>query len=266
MDSMVSTLLKRLDDQSLVGTGVIPWSSPVLSFGDLSRARVATLGLNPSNREFVDTEGNELNGPSRRFHTLASLGLERWSDAQVCHRSLIAESCRAYFARNPYDTWFKRLDKLIAGLKVSYYSALFGACHLDLVPYATAEKWTVLTRQQRLTLLNGAGDTLGILLRDSPVRVLILNGRSVVEHFERVAGTELEKHVMPDWTLRRQGDRGVAGTAYMGVLRNVGRTRLRRSVRVLGFNHNIQSSFGVTTQVTESIGHWIAETASANVL
>lgn len=266
MNSLVSILLKRLDDESLAGTGVIPWSSPVLSFGDLSRARVATLGLNPSNREFVDTEGNELDGSLRRFHTLTSLGLARWSDARSYHRSLIAESCRAYFARNPYDTWFKRLDKLIAGLKVSYYSALFGACHLDLVPYATAEKWTALTRQQRSKLLNSAGDTLGLLLRDSPVRVLILNGRSVVEHFERVADTALERHVMHDWTLRREGDRGVTGIAYMGVLRTVGGTRLRHDMHVLGFNHNIQSSFGVTTQVTESIRGWIAGTAAASVL
>src|SRR3990172_6519887 len=142
MNSLVSTLLRRLDDKSLIGTGVIPWSSPVLSFGDLSTARVATLGLNPSNREFVDGDGKELDGASRRFHTLTSLGLSAWSDAKPRHLSLIAESCSDYFATNPYDTWFKRLDRVIAGLKVSYYSSLFGACHLDLVPYATAEKWT----------------------------------------------------------------------------------------------------------------------------
>jgi len=119
MNSLVSTLLRRLDDKSLIGTGVIPWSSPVLSFGDLSTARVATLGLNPSNREFVDGDGKELDGASRRFHTLTSLGLSAWSDAKPRHLSLIAESCRDYFATNPYDTWFKRLDRVIAGLKVS---------------------------------------------------------------------------------------------------------------------------------------------------
>jgi hypothetical protein len=266
MNYLVSTLLKRLDDQSLDGTGIIPWSSPVLSFGDLSRARVATLGLNPSNREFVDSRGNELVGASRRFHTLTSLRLSRWSEARSCHVSLIAESCRAYFDTNPYDTWFKRLDKLIAGLKVSYYSALFGACHLDLVPYATVDKWTALTRQQRLKLLSSVGDTLGQLLRDSPVRVLILNGSSVVEHFERVAETELNKQIMRDWTLRREGDGGVTGFAHVGVVRTIGGIRLRRDVHVLGFNHNIQSSFGVSTHVTESIRHWIAGTAAASIL
>jgi hypothetical protein len=266
MNSLVSILLKRLADRSLAGAGVIPWSSPVVSFGDLSRARVATLGLNPSNREFVDGEGNELGGASRRFQTLTSLGLSTWAEAESRHVSLIAESCRIYFATNPYDAWFKRLDKLIAGLKVSYYSTLFGACHLDLVPYATADKWTDLRRQQRLKLLDCAGDTLGVLLRDSPVQILILNGSSVVEHFQSVASIELERTTMRDWTLRRDEGLGVAGIAYKGVVRTVGGTRLRRELHVLGFNHNIQSSFGVTTQVTEAIRQWIAETAAANIV
>jgi len=265
MDSMVSDLLRRLGDESLDGTGIIPWSSPVLSFGDLSASSVATLGLNPSNREFVDGEGRELEGPHRRFHTLTSLGLNRWADAGARHRGLIAESCRAYFARNPYDTWFKRLDYLLAELRVSYYSAMFSACHLDLVPYATADKWTALSRQQRLKLLERSGDTLGLLLRDSPVRVLILNGSSVVEHFSRVADVELESNRMSDWTLRRNGEDGVTGTAYIGIVRSVGGVRLRREVQVLGFNHNIQSSFGVTRQVTSSIRTWIAEMATARL-
>lgn len=238
----------------------------MLSFGDLAAARVATLGLNPSNREFVDGDGNELDGASRRFHTLKSLGLATWSDARPRDLSLIAESCRAYFATNPYDTWFRRLDKVIAGLKVSYYSTLFGACHLDLVPYATAAKWTELTRQQRQLLLTMAGDTLGPLLRDSPIRVLILNGSSVVEHFERAAAMELERTVMPEWTLRREAGQGVVGTAYSGVVRSVGGASLGRDVLVLGFNHNIQSSFGVTTHVTEAIREWIAETAGESVV
>src|SRR2546430_419381 len=97
MDAMLSTLIKRLDDTVLSGTGVIPWSCPVPSFGDLSNSILATIGLNPSNREFVDDEGEELDGKSRRFHTLHSLGLARWSDVNAQHLELIKDSCRAYF-------------------------------------------------------------------------------------------------------------------------------------------------------------------------
>ncbi len=49
-------------------------SLPVLAFGDLFKAGIATVGLNPSRREFLDNHGRELDGPKRRFETLGSLG------------------------------------------------------------------------------------------------------------------------------------------------------------------------------------------------
>jgi hypothetical protein len=36
--------------------------------------------------------------------------------------------------------------------------------------------------------------------------------------------------------------------------------QLGREVLVLGFNHNIQSSFGVTTRVRAAIRQWVART------
>jgi len=49
----------------------------------------------------------------------------------------------------------------------------------------------------------------------------------------------------------------VAGVAYRGSINNISGIELGRSIEVLGFNHNIQSSFGVTTQVRKSIQEWI---------
>src|SRR5207249_3802677 len=106
---------------------------------------------------------------------------------------LILESCRDYFLGNPYDTWFKRLDQVVQGADASFYDPFSQACHLDLIPYATSRKWTELTTRQRSALLALAADTLGLLLRDSPVRVLILNGQSVVDQFQEVAGLSLQK-------------------------------------------------------------------------
>jgi hypothetical protein len=223
---------------------------------------VATLGLNPSNREFVDGAGKELDGALRRFHTLKSLGLSRWSDATARHLQLIVESCRAYFSRNPYDGWFRKLDYLIAGTRASYYDHSVTACHLDLIPYATSCKWTELTPKQRSLLISVSGDTLGLLLRDSQIRLLILNGNSVVEQFQSMAGINLEKRVMHDWGLPRRSQSDVAGIAYKGIVREVSGIRLNRDLLVLGFNHNIQSSFGVTTQVTDAIRRWISRAAA----
>src|SRR4051812_46832848 len=65
-------------------------SLPVLFFGDLFSARVATVGLNPSDQEFLDRSGEELEGTSRRFESLRSLGaLDRESlEVGQCERAI----------------------------------------------------------------------------------------------------------------------------------------------------------------------------------
>lgn len=259
MYTALTTLLDRLDSTAVSGTNVIQWGCPVPSFGDLSNSRVATLGLNPSNREFMDELGNELEGISRRFHTLNSLGLTSWGDVDARHLRMIVDSCRTYFVGNPYDRWFKKLDQVVAGAKASYYNSLYGACHLDLIPYATAHKWAELTPRQRSLLLAIAGDTLGLLLRDSQVEVLIINGRSVVKQFQDISGGCLECQDMPTWSLPRQSTPNVIGVAYKGMIDTVAGIELGRSILVLGFNHNLQSSFGVSTEVIHGIRDWIAQ-------
>ena len=258
MTKTLANLIDRIDDPLFARMNIIPWSCPVPSFGDLSNSIVATLGLNPSKREFVDHNGNELDGHSRRLHTLKSLGLSRWSQAKPRHLDRIEESCREYFSQNPYDGWFRGMDDIISGTSTSYYHKPAKACHLDLIPYATACKWTELTTRQKAALLAYAGDTLGLLLRDSPIRVLILNGRSVVDNLQKIAGVTFKKTLMCDWTLPRRSDAGVVGLAYTGAVSQILGVELKRAVAVLGFNHNIQSSFGVTTAVKVAIRAWIS--------
>jgi hypothetical protein len=258
LHATLTTLIDRLDKPSISTTDVISWGCPVPSFGDLSSSRVATLGLNPSNREFVDEQGGELEGPLRRFHTLNSLGLAGWTDVDARHLRLILESCNRYFSGNPYDRWFKRLDQVVMGAKASFYDSSRGACHLDLIPYATTRKWTALTPAQRLTLLDIAADTLGLLVRDSPVRILILNGRSVVERFQEVAGVSLERQEMPGWSLARNPKASVIGLGYRGLIDSISGIALSREILVLGYNHNLQSSFGVTNEAIFAIRDWIS--------
>lgn len=261
MHSTLSILIKRLNNPALSQSDVIQWGSPVPSFGDIAVSKVATLGLNPSNREFVDQRGNELVGENRRFHSLSSLGLKQWSEVKPRHLESITKSCISYFSRNPYDGWFKALDQLISGTGSSYYRANTHACHLDLIPYATASKWTNLSSSQQAKLLEISGDTLGLLLRNSPVQLLILNGQTVVNRFQDLAGVSFEKEVMSEWTLPRRSGLGVCGYSYKGTVSELAGVQLNREVVVIGFNHNIQSSFGVTNQVKGAIRSWIAQIA-----
>jgi hypothetical protein len=258
MHSTLVSLLDRLDSPALLNADVIGWGCPVLAFGDLSKSRVATLGLNPSNREFVDQSGRELTGNLRRFHTLQSLGLSSWSEADASHLQQILDNYTDYFATNPYDAWFKRLDRVVVGTGASYYRTESCACHLDLIPFATETKWSGLTTNQRQALSSVAAETLGLLLRDSPVRVLILNGMSVIRHFVRMAETELLMKEMPSWALPRGASRSVAGYGYYGFVGAIANTVLRQEILVLGFNHNLQSSFGVTSGVIDAIRDWVS--------
>jgi hypothetical protein len=260
MTGTLSRLIQRLGEEDLSAVRVIPWSSPVPTFGDPENAQVATLGLNPSNLEFVDERGDELDGPRRRFHTLSSLGLQRWSDASKKDERLIWEACCRYFGRNPYDNWFRQLDYIIGQTRASYYQG--GACHLDLIPFATSCKWTDLAADQKRSLLTIGSDVLGPLLSDSRIRVLVLNGRSVVSSFAEFAGVTFAERRMERWDLARRSSR-VPGYAYMATIDRLGGQSIGRDVLVLGFNHNIQSSFGVTRMVRHDIRQWIGTTARA---
>ena len=257
--STLVTVLDRMTKDAARDADVIAWGSPVLAFGDPTLAHVATLGLNPSNREFVDDDGAELAGEARRFHTLSSLGLSDWGDASAHHLDRILASCRDYFAGNPYDRWFRRLDAVVSATGASFYNPASPACHLDLIPYATARKWTALSASERLGLLDLSGDTLGTLLCRSSVRVLILNGQSVVTLFQEATGIALVRKEMPSWSLPRQSGNDVAGFSYHGRVDAVSGHPLPHELLVLGFNHNLQSSYGVTSRVIAAIRRWVGE-------
>jgi hypothetical protein len=254
--STLATLLDRLDRPDLRATNVMSWAAPIPAFGDVSTSTIATVGLNPSNREFLDRRGAVLEGRQRRFHTLESLRISSWAEADARHIRLMLDSCIRYFALNPYDIWFKRLDQLIARTAFSFYGS--GACHLDLIPYATSEKWTDLDAWERSALLAVAADALASLLRNSPIRVLILNGRTVVKRFEEMTGTRLREREMRSWSLPRRSGLDVPGFSYKGWIEELHGVIFAQPVLVLGYNHNIQSSYGVTNFVMRAIGQWIA--------
>ncbi len=261
------TLISRIETSEMQHSGVIHWGCPVPVFGNLERATVATLGINPSNLEFVDSKGKELEGGSRRFHTLNSLELPSWRSADSTHLRVILESFNEYFSRNPYDRWFRRLDTILAGANASFYNrhentlqivaTSHFACHLDLVPYATKQKWTELSVRQRESLLRVGGNCLGQLLRDSAIDFIVCNGRSVVQQFELVTGLTLSSSELRGCELPRQSGPDVKGIVYEGAVGRICGVDLERDVTVLGFNHNLQSSFGVTNNVLKVLAAWI---------
>jgi hypothetical protein len=261
MRATMASLVEELTTLE-ISDQILEWACPVPYFGPIDHASVATVGINPSNREFVDKEGRQLRSEYRRLPTLESLEIESWSEVGDRHLDIIVGSCHQYFQSNPYRLWFDVLDRLLKSAGASYYSAN-EACHVDLVAFATRTKWGVLDGVVRRRLVNQGRRPMAELIRDSSIRTLVLNGRSVVREFEALARVELAASVVEEWTLPRANGRGVPGIAYSGRITSIANVQLGRQVSVLGFNHNLQSSYGVTTRVIQSIATRIGDEIAA---
>lgn len=165
-------------------------SLPVLFFGDLLRARVATIGLNPSHREYVDRHGVELEGAERRFETLTSLhAADRpcLTDEQ-CDRAI--RTMRAYYRPgSPVYTWFRSLERVTCAMGFSYSDG--EVTHLDLSQEATRPTWSRLaqTSPAEFEALRSADlPFLRWQLEAFPLHTVICNGRTVTEEVCRLIG------------------------------------------------------------------------------
>jgi hypothetical protein len=259
MYGAMTTLLEILETRQAADLEVIAWGCPVPFFGHLESARLATVGINPSNREFVGIDGNELAGHRRRLPTLGSLGLSSWSQANFVALRSILLACREYFERNPYDGWFRSLQRVIEPTGHSYYAPRSDACHLDVVPWATTGKWGTLPMTIRRRLAERAAEALADIVACSPLTMLILNGQEVVNQFEALVGRQFDVQQFPDWELPRRSGRSVPGLAYTGRVSSIAQIPIDRELLVVGYNHNLQSSFGVTSAVRDSISKWITD-------
>lgn len=255
----MTTLLDSIEANRLSDRDVIGWGCPVPYFGHLERARLATVGINPSNREFVGVDGAELVNGDRRLPTLRSLGLTSWGQADHSTIVAILSACSNYFESNPYDGWFQTLERIIEPTGHSFYAPRSDACHLDVVPWATRGKWGRLLPASRQVLVARAARALASVIDHSELRMLVLNGQEVVRQFEILLGHALPPSRVEAWDLPRKAGRPVPGVSYLARISEIDGAPLDREIVVAGYNHNLQSSFGVTTIVLSRISEWLAE-------
>lgn len=235
-------IIQRVRQPIPINSGVVPGSNPVLSFGNAQRAIIATLGLNPSVREFLDKNGKELTGPSRRLATCQSLGVKILSIASEDAVRQVVEECNDYFQREPYQ-WFNQLQNFILKeLDASYYD--YSACHLDLVQWATNPTWGSLPSNTRKQLLKADCPFLLEQLRNEKIKLLLVNGTGVFVHLQKL--TAMKIHEESPISVRAKKTRLFVGTLF-------------DHVGVVSWSINLQSSHGVTNDMRSVIANRVAE-------
>lgn len=190
MDERRSRLYSRLRQPSSAST--VPGTLPVLFFGDLLGAQVATVGLNPSDQEYLTKDGILLAGPAQRFATLTSLGASDRSSLTDEQCAEAVEWMRDYYepGKPVYGSWFKALSRVVEGFGASFRDR--SAAHLDLIQESTNPVWSELSALERETLLDQDLPFLEWEVRAFPITAVICTGKTVSNHVRRQLGVVVD--------------------------------------------------------------------------
>lgn len=215
----------------------MPGTPPIVSFGNFQNAGIATVGLNPSHREFS--------------HGYVATG---FGDIATVPRSVISEILTdqySYFQRPQYR-WFDRLEIILKACGASYKDG--SAASLDLVQWATQPVWGRLNVRQKRRLLEADVPFLEQQLRKENIRHLLVNGRGVIEVLKDYIGLRLD---LVDVIRGMPGMPNIPDThLYAGCLFG--------NVDVIAWNVNLQGTPGIgdagAQRIAEAVGRALQTT------
>ena len=179
------------------GLSIVSGSTPVVSFGNPHTAKVATLGINPSHREFKSDSGILLENENKRFTDRDLLGVSNHDPLSHEQGVQVIDSCYNYFSAsgNPYKNWFGRMDKYaVKPAGASYFDGT--ACHIDLVQWATDSVWSKIDEKSKSRLLDADVEFLRFQLNAYKFPLLLLNGISVINQFVALNISELKEDTL----------------------------------------------------------------------
>ncbi len=223
----------------------VPGSLPVLFFGDLYRARIATIGINPSWQECLSRDKQELSGAKRRFETLSSLNVRSRPAITEIQATTALSTMRAYFLvdGNRYS-WFAGYGRVVEGMGASYEHG--SAAHLDLIQEATFPAWSKLRAANREEAERLLKDDLPFLLWQIdafPFKVLICASSLVWQ----TISDQLEA------TKMAEGDTGKRKWQVAVATRNC------RKLALAGWNRPLAQAPGLFRAEQQQLGETIAD-------
>ena len=244
MSSIPQYVIDMVRRKAPEGCGVIGGSTAVVSFGNFREARVATLGINPSKREFLTKDGEWLPEPERRLATYESLGLKPSEDITFEQVVQIVSESDNYFDKNAYE-WFDNLETFLdRGFDASYHDG--SACHLDLSQWATDPVWGQLSNDQQLNLRKEGVQHLRLQLAQKNITHVLVNGKQVWDEIKRSGLAEFEDKKTITFSKNE-----TPCTLRIGY---------GEGTKFLGWTTNIPSSFGSTEKkFHDELCQWLRE-------
>lgn len=166
-----------------VGNDVVTRSVPICFFGDIENAKIATLSLNPSDKEFRNTQKRLVD---RDWLPGCPSDTSALSEFEACE---VYDSCIDYFQNNPYKAWFGSISNKngMSGFMKRKYDASYyegTLVHLDITPWATKQKWRKLSDSTKNALVREYASYLKFVLDNSDFDVIYVNGKAVKEALE----------------------------------------------------------------------------------
>lgn len=123
---------------------------PIKWFGDReayqeSEVKIITVGLNPSDKEFREKDGEPFTSQLR------------FQDYKIGNEASLVKALNSYFEKNPYGRWFNvGFEYILNGMDASYYSekGTNRVLHTDICSsWATVPTWSELPSAEQKELI-----------------------------------------------------------------------------------------------------------------
>ena len=176
---------------------IVEDSTPVVCFGDITKAKALTIGINPSSSEFTKIAGNKrelLTGSERKLVDLKFLGAHNTQDLTEAQISKVWQGCLDYFDGPYYKFWFSKMqDTVLTSAGFNYVGR--SAAHLDLIQWATDPLWQKMKEEDPIEAAAHLAADLPFLvkqLEQSESDFIFLSGTPVIDSLTEVLDLKFE--------------------------------------------------------------------------
>lgn len=191
-DSIILERIKRPIENKM---RIIRGTTPVIYFGNYNDAKACTISINPSDKEFKNGKGKLLDNGKERLCSRKMLNVPDSKKLSNSQAQKVIDYCEKYFHNNPYKTWFNPIDCFIKQFGYSYKEPGYGTCvHLDLVQWAT-DKWSKIPENIKSKHLDNDLPILKHLLSKKDLKIMFLNGKTVIENIKQHLNINLEERL-----------------------------------------------------------------------